>query len=326
MTTLAIMKARIAEEFRRDDLTSDIANAISTAIAAYKYEKFSFNTTTLVDEPATDAEADNAWMTTAERLIRARAKLEIVLNVFDQPDDRLASNLKAEVNEALVSLRRSVSNTTSATAGTLGMMKLRIKNEINRSDLDDEIANAITDAIEAYHDQRFFFNETRSFTFSTVADQDRYTSSDDADIGKVMKIDYVVVEVSDAQYICEQQPPSFFEHDLTNSSNIPFYYGWFDESVVLYPAPAGAYTVRIGCVEKIAAPASDVEASNPWMTHAERLIRNRAKAELYTHVDDIADDGKASKFMSLADDALSQLDRRTTRLTKAGPAYVEPFN
>ena len=325
MTTLATMKARIASEFRRDDLTDDIANAINTAIDAYKYEKFSFNSTTFVEAPASDGEAGNAWMTTAERLTRARAKLEIVLNVFDQPDDRLASALKMEVEEALVSLRRSRSNTTSATAGTLGMMKLRIKNEINRSDLDDEIANAITDAIEAYQDHRFFFNETRSFTLTLVADQDRYTSSDDADIGKVMKIDYVTIEVNSQSYICEQKPPIFFEYQETTSSNIPFYYGWFDESLLLYPPPASAYTCRIGCVEKIAAPASDVETSNPWMTYAERLIRSRAKAELYTHVDDIADDGKASKFMTLADEALAQLDSRTTRLTKAGPAYVEPY-
>ena len=326
MTTLAVMKARIAEEFRRDDLTSDIASAITTAITAYKYEKFSFNATTFVDAPASDGEAANAWMVEAERLIRCRAKLELVINVFDQPDDRLRDNLKAEVDDALLVLRRSRTNTTTATADTLGAMKLRIKNEINRSDLDTQIANAINDAVKAYEDKRFFFNETRSFTFSTVASQPRYTSGDDVDIGKILKIDYVPVEISGTTYICEPRLPIFFEHDLTSSDNIPFYYGWYDESLILYPAPADVYTIRVGCVEKIAAPASDTEVSNPWMTHAERLIRNRAKAELYTHVDDIADDGKASKFMMLAEEALEQLDMRTTRMSKTGPAYVEAFN
>lgn len=325
MTTLATMKDRIAEEFRRDDLTADIANAITTAIDAYKYEKFSFNTTTFVDAPADDDETGNAWMVEAERLIRCRAKLEIVLNVFRQPDDRMAADLMKEIDDALTVLRRSRSNTSTATFGTLGRMKLRIKNEINRSDLDDEIADAINDAILAYSDQRFFFNDTRSFTVTCVVDQDRYTAADDADIGNILKIDYVTVEVNSLPYICELKPPLFFEYQETMSSNIPFYYGWYDESLLLYPPPAAAYTVRIGAVERIAAPSTDTETANPWMTHAERLIRNRAKAELYTHVDDIADDNKAARFLALAEDALAQLDRMTARLTSGGAVYVEPY-
>ena len=42
MTTLSVMKARIATEIRRP-LTSDIASAITTAIEAYQEETFFFN-------------------------------------------------------------------------------------------------------------------------------------------------------------------------------------------------------------------------------------------------------------------------------------------
>jgi len=326
MTTLSVMKGRIAEELRRDDLTTEIANAIATAIAGYKYERFSFNQTTFVDVPASDGEADNAWMTTAERLIRARAKLEIVVHVLDQPDDRMVTQLNAEIQDALRSLRLSTSHADTATASTLGMMKLRIANEINRSDLTDEIANAINDAILAYEDVRFYFNETRSFTITTVADQRRYTSDDDADIGNILKIDFVIVTLNSLPYGLEARDPEWFEHNLTTSTNSPGFYGWYDETLILHPTPNAALTVRIGCVEKVAAPAADATTGNAWMTKAERMIRNRAKAELYTNVDDIADDKKAAKHMQLAEEALEQLERRTTRQAQVGPLIVRPFD
>ena len=325
MTTLATMKARIASEFRRDDLTDDIADAISTAIAVYKYQRFSFNASSFIDEPASDDETGNAWMTTAERLIRARAKLEIAIHVIDNTETAFVEGLKAEIDDALATLRLSTSNLTSVTAATLGAMKKRIANEINRSDLTDQIADAISTAIKAYQDVRFWFNETRSFTFATVADQDIYTSSDDADIGNIQKIDYLTVDVGSYSYTLVQRSPEWFDGGSDTSSNIPGYFSFFDESIRLYPTPASAYTVRIACVEKVAAPSTDSESGNAWMVQAEALIRCRAKAELYKHIDDIADDKKAQRFMALADEALDDLDRKTRRLTKNTMSLVRPF-
>ena len=43
MTTLAIMKTRIANEIARDDLTSEIADAITSAIEHYQYKRWWFN-------------------------------------------------------------------------------------------------------------------------------------------------------------------------------------------------------------------------------------------------------------------------------------------
>lgn len=43
MTTLSLMKARISDDLARSDLTSQIASAISTAIAFYQDERFTFN-------------------------------------------------------------------------------------------------------------------------------------------------------------------------------------------------------------------------------------------------------------------------------------------
>ena len=71
MATQGDMKTRIAQELRRDDLTTEIANAISSAITFYQYDRFpTFNTSTLQAAPASDSETNNPWMNIAESLIR----------------------------------------------------------------------------------------------------------------------------------------------------------------------------------------------------------------------------------------------------------------
>lgn len=332
MATLANMRSRIIQEFRREgdsEFSNDVTNAIRTAIDVYKFQKFSFNQTAFVAPPSTDGETNNPWMTTAERLIRARAKLELIIHVLDQPaDSPMAKQVGLEIDDALTTLRMSVSNAQTATAGTLGAMKLRIANEINRSDLSQAIHNAITDAIGACEADRFYFNETRQFTFALTPEQNRYTASDSGweDLADVVKIDFIIVTMGGQPFRLHQRPPEWFENNLITSSNTPGYFGWYEESLILHPPPNEALPLRIGCVRRVGAPATDGEIGNPWMTKAERLIRNRAKAELYTHCTDIADDAQASKFMSLAEEAMYQLEERTIRQTQVGPLVVAAFD
>jgi hypothetical protein len=323
MSTLAIMKARIASELRRSNITDQIAAAIDTAIDTYKYEQFYFNST-FVDAPASDGEAGNAWMTDAERLIRCRAKLDLAINVLRDLEPAALDALRFEVTDALATLRRSVTNQSTATAGTQAAMKLRIKNEIGRSDIDGDIANAIADAIEAYQEERFYWNESRTITFTTVQDQEFYDSSDAASLATISKIDYVTVYTGNQPYQLLAMAPQDIEHASTNgtSTGQPSWYCYYGEQLRLYPVPSDAWTVRVGAQITVAAPASDAEANNPWMTKAERLIRNRAKAELYTHVDDIADDGKAAKHLAMAEEALGQLRERTAILTQIGEGRI----
>jgi hypothetical protein len=325
MTTLAQMKTRIAQELRRNDLTTEIANAISTAIAAYQYERFYFNQSSVVNAPATDGEPDNPWMTDAEHLIRSRAKLEIWANVLREPGHEQVKVLQSEIEAALATLKLGRAIYDSTTPGTRGAMKRRIAMEIKRSGLDEDIENAINDAIVAYEDERFYFNETRSFTFNTVIGQSRYSSSDVANLANILKFDYVKLLLNGTDYDVVQRSPEFFDEMITTTLNWPSYFGWYDEQFLLYPTPNDAYQIRIGCVRKIAAPASDAEPGNAWMTKAERLIRNRAKAELYAHCTDIRDEKEAQKFITLADEALEQLVSRTVRLTKTGPYLIRPY-
>lgn len=205
---------------------------------------------------------------------------------------------------------------------TLAILKSRIADELARDDLTSQIAYAITDAIGAYEDERFHFNESRATTFATVDGQEFYDSDDAAAIATIQKIDYVKVYVGDQPHDLVYERPEDMESLSANGTQegTPWSYTWYGNQIRLYPVPDQAYTVRIGASVKVAAPASDAEASNPWMTHAERLIRSRAKLELALHV--LKDTELAQTMATAVEEAYDQLKGRTNQLTQAAKARV----
>jgi hypothetical protein len=198
---------------------------------------------------------------------------------------------------------------------TQTIMKARIADELARTDLTSQIAYAITDAIAAYQGEAWHWNESRTtVSFSTVASQEFYTSSDDADIANIRKIQYSVLYVGDDVRKLEYRCPEDMEYLSANGTQegTPWSYGWYDNKIRLYPVPDTVYTVRIAAHVKVAAPASDGEASNPWMTDAERLIRSRAKLELALHV--LRDDALAATMAEAVKEAWSDLKSQTNML------------
>lgn len=208
---------------------------------------------------------------------------------------------------------------------TLADLKATIANDINRDDLSNQIADAITTAIEHYKEERTFFNETRSTTFVTVSAQSDYTVSDDADIPLFYEIDGMFLEdASGESYPLTRYDPVDIEQLLDNSaaSGRPYAYAYIDQTFRLYPIPDQVYTVRpIGAIE-YAAPATDGEADNFWMTKAFELIRCRAKWYLYAHK--IKNPGMAIAMGGedgdggLAGSALSRIRRATSKRVSAG--------
>jgi hypothetical protein len=205
---------------------------------------------------------------------------------------------------------------------TLAIMKARIADELARTDLTSQIAYAITDAIAAYQAERWWFNESRTtVSFSTVDAQEFYTSSDDADIANIRKIDYVVLYVGNDVRKLEYTCPEDMEYLTVNGTQegTPWAYGWYDNKLRLYPVPDAVYTVRIAAHVKVAAPATDGEASNPWMTDAERLIRSRAKLELALHV--LRDQELAATMAEAVKEAWGDL-KSTTNMLFAGDGRI----
>lgn len=208
---------------------------------------------------------------------------------------------------------------------TLTIMKARIADELARSDLTSTIAYAITDAISAYSTERFHFSESRAISFPTVASQQFYTVADHASIPLINVIDYVGIYVGDIMSRLRSETPAEIEVWSQNGQGeaIPSSYCWYGDSLRLYPTPGDVYTVRIGAAVKVAAPASDSEASNAWMTHAERLIRSRAKLELALHV--LKDPELAQTMATATEEALQQLRDRSARLGQLEKGRVRPM-
>lgn len=209
---------------------------------------------------------------------------------------------------------------------TLADMKTRIADELARSDLASQIANAIGDAIKAYQKVRFFFNESRSAcTFNTVATQQDYAAADNANIPNLLAIDYVALTVGSTVTMLDRYEPEVIE-DLSNNQSAvgePYAYTYYNRLMRLYPIPGQAYAVRVAAHIKLAAPASDSEADNAWMVEAETLIRSRAKRELATHV--LHDPEMAAALVAPELEALSELKGQTNRQTGTGRVAPTQF-
>lgn len=170
---------------------------------------------------------------------------------------------------------------------TLGALKTTLQSDLDREDgsLDTEIAAAINTAIGKWQNSRFYFNERRSTTFDTVASQPNYGTADDADIPQFVRIDQAHITVSAQRYTLKRR--NFLDMEpLFDGSAIggqPYEFSYYNREIWLYPVPTDVWTIRVIGLLKIAAPASDGETDNPWMTEAYELIRSTAKAYLAIH-------------------------------------------
>jgi len=206
---------------------------------------------------------------------------------------------------------------------TLAIMKARIASELRRTDLTTQIAAAISTAIKAYEHERWFFNETRENTFDTIALRPNYGAAQAAFIGLISKVDYAFIVIGDQPFELLPETMKYVEDSGTTPQFLgqPGWYAWYDEQFWLYPVPNEAWTVRIGAVLEQAEPATDGETGNPWMTTAERLIRSRAKYEIFTHV--LRNVEEAQVMTANVNEALEQLNVRTTRKTKTGGGRIK---
>lgn len=211
---------------------------------------------------------------------------------------------------------------------TRAVMRARIASELRRpagtsGTWYDHITNAIDTAIAALQKERFAFTETRAITFSTVANQARYGASDNAALGRLRKIDSVLIYFGDQAFTLTPMSPEAIERWNQNDTQTgqPYKYCWYGEQIGLHYVPANVYTVRILGVTALAAPSSESEANNKWMTDGEAAVRCLAKYELYEHV--LMDEKRAAQFNPANEAgptfrAIAELKRMTNRLTRSG--------
>lgn len=169
---------------------------------------------------------------------------------------------------------------------TFGEMKALIADDIARSDLTTQIAQAVLDAIQDQERTRFYFNERRDApAFTTVAGQEFYTSADDADIATIAHIDDLALIYNSGRRLLTSQTERWMEDQPSNTGfqGVPSDYSYLAKRIRLYPIPDAAYDVYMTGQIRLAA-LSAAGDTNVWTEDANQLIRFAAKEKLYRHV------------------------------------------
>lgn len=199
--------------------------------------------------------------------------------------------------------------------GTYGDMINRISTQLRRSNLTDDISDAIQKAVQVYSTRRFWFNDSKDLTFTTSSSLETYAPAGISDYGG---FDFMEISRSttDRWEVKALDYQSFQEKRMGGDTfGDPLWYSIFDRTVYLWPIPASALNVVVSGRRGLTT-LSAAGDSNAWTNEAEVLIRTRATVDLYRYV--IKDFQKADVMEKEEQKELSRLRATTNRLLGSG--------
>lgn len=201
--------------------------------------------------------------------------------------------------------------------GTLAQLKANIASDLSRDDLASQTAGKIADAIDAYANERFWFNVSRNFTFATVAGLAAYGAADLSVIPDLVRIDAMFLPRSQSIYPLDRYEPADFEVIAGGMSGggRPTAFTYVDRTIRLWPTPTAVYTLRLHGHFRLPALAGDAD-SNAWTTEAEHLIRTHAKMLLYLDV--LEDMDAAARMQAQLPGLLASLRSETSARSSTG--------
>lgn len=192
---------------------------------------------------------------------------------------------------------------------------LRIAKELRRSNITDDIKNAINDAIVEADGDRYFFNEVRGATFLTVPNTEMY-------------VDMSLSEI-DTMYLMYNSGPggtpnvnarlqiypvnNQVMNEWTSSGAViigpPRRYSRTVMNIRLYPIPDQTYTITVDGYRGVTPLVND-DDSNNWLTQGELYIRALAKRNVLRDI--IKDFKEAAVYDAMAETYKTDLIDRTT--------------
>jgi hypothetical protein len=194
---------------------------------------------------------------------------------------------------------------------TYGVMQARIADELARTDLTTQIQTAILSAIKHHERREFYFNQ-KTATFSTVASQEYYGSSDLADIPNIILLRGAVIDLG-----TNAKEPldvvQWEEIDCAQTGAItgdPSAMALFKQQIRLYPIPTAVRTITLGYVYRLTSLSVSAD-TNAWTTDAEELIRNRAKYDLGISIVRAVGDDELARWRNEEMEVLNDLKRET---------------
>jgi hypothetical protein len=216
---------------------------------------------------------------------------------------------------------------------TYATMRTRILDELADENLTAaQVNNAILSAIKHHERKPWWFNQ-KVGTFSTVADQELYTSSDLSDIPNMVQIQSLLVTSGSSTKAPLRALDNGNIEDMQDGTvtGEPEYYSRFADKIRLYPIPDAVYTMTASYVYKLTALSADSD-TNSWTNECEELTRQAAKRILAADL--LHDDDLAMKFGTLEAAARDTLmEEYRTRLGNVmlrvdwpfGRQYIDPI-
>ena len=180
-------------------------------------------------------------------------------------------------------------------AKTLGDLKARIADELDRADLSSQIGLAIDDAITEAAQNRFWFNEVRGLLVPLQSGQEYYGSDE---FSAMTELDAVYLSING------QRRNLFLANSLeidqwrdgTASLGEPYRWARYGAGLRLYPSPAISYSLYVDGVSRLPPLINDAQA-NAWTNEGEKLIRAIAKRELLANVIRDFDEAQAQQVL-----------------------------
>lgn len=198
---------------------------------------------------------------------------------------------------------------------TLADLKTRIIAETNRDDLLDDLASqltlAITQAVDYYSDQRFWFNEAIATAPCVIGNEYVTTPTN------IIAIDSVSCLVGSIKNRLRKRSLEYIEAlaGTVSSQGQPTEYAVYGTQVRIWPKPSSAFVLTFLGVGALSALVNPTD-TNGWTTSAQDLIVARAKRTLYR---DQFRDMAGMQSASLAEaEALASLTAMTARKLGTG--------
>ncbi len=188
---------------------------------------------------------------------------------------------------------------------------LRILDELNRTDLSSQAADAIATAIEFYASEDLGFNQTATTFAITTA---TYTLPADFRSEVAVFVDY-----SGRRYrACEIEYGEWQDGIDPDDDGFPSRYAFWGNTINFDPAPDRTYTAHIAYIGKL--PELSDSASNGFLSDdMEEVIRMHAEADLLMNVirgPEAVQEAQVKKAQESA--AWSRVKARTVRRSARG--------
>lgn len=196
-------------------------------------------------------------------------------------------------------------------------LKNAVADDLARSDLTIQIGTEINQAIREYARHRFFFNKSRTLSFSTNAGQETYGASANPSIPYLTIIDRVMLTDGSIRYplmhvdtdaVEDAQKPS-------DANNRPYWWAWLYPEIRLHPIPDAVYALRVTGLVRPVDLSADGD-NNVFTSEAFDLIRHSAKRRVLAN--SIQDFEAAAAVKMIEDAALDTLMRQTALIENQG--------